>query len=58
MPKEIMKIKNSRISEILKEVSIYTNQPEKRNRIFKIALYYQLQNLTAEEKKILGKVLT
>lgn len=55
VPKELMCIKNSRISQIYRDVSSLTSQPEKRPIIFKIALYYQLQSLTIDEKKRLLK---
>lgn len=55
MPKELMCIKNSRVSKICKNATLFENQPQKRDKIFKMALYYQLQNLSTDEAKLILK---
>lgn len=50
-PIELIRIKNSQISEVCEKVEMETCQPKKRKTLLKIALYYQLQNLTSDEIK-------
>ncbi|MCH5167293.1 MAG: hypothetical protein J1F35_05305 [Erysipelotrichales bacterium] len=54
-PKEIIMIQNRDIPQILANVESKTEQPEKRCQLLKIALYEQLNNISAEE---INKILT
>ncbi len=51
--KEIMRIPNKEIDEFYLSMLKNTNQPEKRYKMFKIALYEQLKQLTEEEQKLI-----
>ncbi len=48
-----MRIPNKEIDEFYLSMLKNTNQPEKRYKMFKIALYEQLKQLTEEEQKLI-----